>query len=608
VIAKIVRGERVQGLIRYLYGPGRFNVHRDPHIVCGFDDPSALEPALRPDGERDFRHLDGLMQQPLALLGTRNYTKPVWHLSVRAHPDDPVLADDQWADIAGEIMHRTGLAPFEDAEAVRWFAVRHADDHIHIVATLARQDGTRPYVWNDAYRVRDACRAVERRYGLRRTSPADRTVAKHAKRGEIEKARRHKKTEPARGVLRRHVMTAAASAHGERQFFELLEAEGVQIRKRRSGSDSRQVTGYAVALLDDLDGDGEPVWYGGGKLASDLTLPRLRGRWADSSGPRTEPSPFDRVPVGRHLSERSRRVLLRSAVRRAAAQSRNTAELLGRLEAKGFMVKRQISHLEAGEVGGYAIAVPEGTGDREPAWYEGGRLADDLTLPCLKERWRGHGSFTDGPGELAVEERQAICKDAAKAVAYATAQIRRHVATNPHAARDVCWAASDVLHVAAQASGSIHLRRAADAYDRAARPPYGRLPAPTAAGNGLRTAARLLALTRSVGGTTDSAVVELVRSFGVLVDSIAQLHRMQGRDTQEAAARSARSHLDKAAPRSPSTNEWLSDSLGQATPAAVALSGFPNPWAPMRRDGLPQPLARPPRRAAASSDERHPSR
>jgi len=34
-------------------------------------------------------------------------------------------------------MDRTGLAPFGDALGVRWVAVRHAADHIHLVATLA---------------------------------------------------------------------------------------------------------------------------------------------------------------------------------------------------------------------------------------------------------------------------------------------------------------------------------------------------------------------------------------------------------------------------------------------------------------------------------------
>lgn len=38
--------------------------------------------------------------------------------------------------------------------------------------------------------------------------------------------------------------------------------------------------------------------------------------------------------------------------------------------------------------------------------------------------------------------------------------------------------------------GSRTLRRAADDYDRAARQPWGRIPAPTPAGNQLRHAAR----------------------------------------------------------------------------------------------------------------------
>lgn len=163
VIGKVLRGVRVQGLLRYLYGPGANGEHHDPRIVAGFGDAADMEPVVGPDGRRDFRHLEGLLTQPLALLGDRNYRKPVWHCAVRAAPEDPVLADEQWAQIAAEIMKRTGLAPAGDVDAVRWIAVRHAGDHVHIVATLARPDGIRPEVWNDGYRVRDACRAVEAR-------------------------------------------------------------------------------------------------------------------------------------------------------------------------------------------------------------------------------------------------------------------------------------------------------------------------------------------------------------------------------------------------------------------------------------------------------------
>lgn len=39
------------------------------------------------------------------------------------------------------------------------------------------------------------------------------------------------------------------------------------------------MTGYAVAWPGDRDAAGHPVWYGGGKLAADLSLPKLLQRW-----------------------------------------------------------------------------------------------------------------------------------------------------------------------------------------------------------------------------------------------------------------------------------------------------------------------------------------
>ena len=55
-------GERVEGLIYYLFGPGRREEHTDPHIVAGWRHPAELEPPLRPDGSRDFRRLLGTAQ------------------------------------------------------------------------------------------------------------------------------------------------------------------------------------------------------------------------------------------------------------------------------------------------------------------------------------------------------------------------------------------------------------------------------------------------------------------------------------------------------------------------------------------------------------------
>jgi MobA/VirD2-like, nuclease domain len=309
VIGKIsARGSRVAGLLYYLYGPGRNEAHTDPHLVAGWREPAELEPALRQGRRRDFRHLAGLLQQPHAALSQRGFERPVWHCSIRTAPQDRVLSDSEWAQVAWDVMHRTGLAPHgQDDEAVRWVAIRHAPDHIHLVAVLARQDGTRPRFWNDYYRVGDACRAAEQRFGLRRTAPRDRTAGSRPTRAESEKTRRQGRSEPPRTTLRRAVSTAAAASSGEQEFFARLQQAGVAVRKRFSTRNPGQVTGYAVALPADTAGSGGPVWYSGGKLAPDLTLPKLRHRWNGQAGgpvggPAAPLTPAERAAIWDHVT------------------------------------------------------------------------------------------------------------------------------------------------------------------------------------------------------------------------------------------------------------------------------------------------------------------
>ena len=261
MIGKVVRGSDIGGLLRYLYGPGRSNEHTDPHLVAGFRDPHELEPDRRPDGSRDLRRLTGLLHQPLAVNPLGGPDKPVWHCSVRAAPGDRLLSDAEWSQVAAAVMDRTGFAPEGGDFGTRWLAIRHAPDHIHLVTTLARQDGGRVRTWNDFFRVRDACQAAERRLGLRTTAPADRTAAKRASRAETEQAARRGWNEAPRVTLRREVSAAVAEAGSEREFFDRLEQAGVLIRKRYSTINPGEVTGYAVGLTDHTTKDGAIVWY-----------------------------------------------------------------------------------------------------------------------------------------------------------------------------------------------------------------------------------------------------------------------------------------------------------------------------------------------------------
>jgi len=499
VIGKITapRGEHVEPLIRYLYGPGRREEHTDPHIVAGWRHPAELEPPLRENGTRDFGKLTGLLNQPHAAMGSWGAARPVWHCSMRAAPGDKTLSDEEWAQIACEVMHRTGLAPCgEEDDAVRWVAIRHGQDHIHIVAMLARQDGRRPSTRNDRYRVRDACLAAERRYGLRSTAPGDRTAARCPSRAESEKAARRGLEEAPRVTLRRQVSTAAAAAGSEQEFFARLRQAGVLVRTRHSSRDPAQFTGYAVALPGDTTKGGDPVWYGGGKLAPDLTLPKLRRRW---------PQP--------------------------------------------------------------------GRDDR----------------------------FT-------AAERSAAWDHAAQAVDHAAAHIRSLLAgDDPGTATDAAWATSDTLHAAAAALGSRILRQAADAYDRAARAPYGRTPTPTPAGDGLRRAARLLSAYGYITSDPSFRPLVLIIRLAALADAVADLQHSQQHAAKAAAALRAAQHLHAA-----SGTHAAPAPAGKRparSAATLADAGFPVPPGPdpaTTPGPEPPPRARPPAPSRPGQQPRRP--
>ena len=308
------RGSDVRRLLGYLFREGRAGEHglsaphTDAHLIAAWDGVDGLEPPRLAGGGRELGTLAAALNAPLLAAGLDRaewkQARPVYHLAISAADTDRTLSDAEWAQVVGEYVHRIGLAPrgsehssehgseHGDEQSVRWVAVRHADNHVHVVATLARQNGRRVWPRNDFYRAREASLAVEDRYGLTRTSPADRTGDRQTSRAE---QRRHaRKVEqrvqqgrpapagPDREVLRGKVRAALAGATSFEEFAERLSRDGVLVRPRMSTLNPEEVTGYAVALLatgSDADQGNEPVWFGGGKLAPDLTLPQLQARW-----------------------------------------------------------------------------------------------------------------------------------------------------------------------------------------------------------------------------------------------------------------------------------------------------------------------------------------
>jgi hypothetical protein len=579
VIGKVVRGTDARRLLYYLYGPGKANEHTDPHLVAGFSDPADLEPERRPDGSRDFGRLAGLLAQPLAALAGPGYAKPVWHCSMRAAPEDRLLSDEEWAQLAAGVMDRTGLAPLGDDLGVRWVAVRHAADHVHIVATLARQDGTRPRIWNDFYRVREACQEAEARLGLRPTAPADRTAARCPSRAEAEQSARRGWGDPPRDQLRREVCAAAAGARTEDEFFARLGEAGVAFRKRYSTVSPGEVTGYAVGLRSHTTKDGQIVWYGGGKLAADRTWPKLRRRWAV---PGQEPGPLP----GRGLPPVAARAVLRNIVTAAAEQARDEAGFFARLREAGAAVRLRYSQTCPGQVTGYAVGLPGHAGrDGAPVWYGGGRLAAELTLPRLRCGWEVPRNAPERSGafRFTAAEQNAIFEHAARQAGAAADYIRRTARRDPAQAGDAAWAAADVLHVAAKALRSPDLRRAADGYDRAARARYGRIPKATSAGHQLRAAARLVAMTGQVIGDSTLIGIALAANLAALAVAVAELRRVQQHAAQAAAARVAAVRLYAvSSPVSTGRRQHQGRRRSTLTAAGIARGDFPAPSQPVR--------------------------
>lgn len=317
----VTRGDRMSGLLTYLAGPGRSNEHTEPHLVAG--DPALM--AWHDDAElgRDAalsiaRHLD----KPRAAFGVEVPGGHVWHCSLSLRAEEGMRTDEEWRKIATDFVKAMDFDdPDSPRASCRWVAIRHGvstngNDHIHIAVNLVREDGTKASVHNDFHRAQVAARALEVKYGLeqlessqaerstRGYDPAEREAqARSRARAKYERART---AEPAampawelldgadrqariasevradqpRQTLAVKVRGCATAASDEGEFVRRMRRAGLLVRPRFADGRTDVITGYSVAERPQA---GErPIWYGGGHLGRDLTLPRLRDGWPDT--------------------------------------------------------------------------------------------------------------------------------------------------------------------------------------------------------------------------------------------------------------------------------------------------------------------------------------
>ncbi|MGC4959763.1 relaxase/mobilization nuclease domain-containing protein [Actinomadura citrea] len=326
------RGKNVTGLVRYLFGKGDANEHTGQRIIAaaptlGIADGTRLD--RRGDWPRVLdvaRDLDAHRR----IAGVAPHDGWVWHCAISLPPGER-LDDAQWADVARTAIHRLGFDADDQGgrAGCRWIAVHHGpsargNDHIHLAVNLVRDDLTIAAPGRDRIAMSRLCGEMERRYGLHvvegrpgRGMPGYTHAAKeraeraHRRARTARTARTQDRTQgrdvgegagravPETATLARKIRAAATAATDEAEFVQAAVDAGIWVRPRYGkGGDRSQVVGYSAALPGSDAGAG-PIWYGGGKLAADLSLPRLRARWTTS--PKTTPP--GALPAWQHAND-----------------------------------------------------------------------------------------------------------------------------------------------------------------------------------------------------------------------------------------------------------------------------------------------------------------
>jgi hypothetical protein len=336
------RGKRVGGVLRYLFGPGRAEEHVNSRFAgaeplgtrygrliaaSGGKPVEDLQPRATPRGCYDFRALVQWLEELPRAAGVLRRADGrqegpgwVWHASLRLAPEDRhrTFSDQAWAHMVAEVLRGAGLIVDGDEAGVRWVVVRHAEDHVHVVASLVREDGRREWFGNDFYRCVNATAEVAARMGLRQVGLGRRTGHRRPHPVEVHKAARGGRFTgdgqvlTVRDELRRRVRAAAAAAGSPEEFLTRLHADAVVVAFRESELRPGERTGVKFALAADTSAGGGPVWFGGGRLAPDLTWPKLRSRWAALALPGLGPELYAGLG-GRQVIAEAERIVRRAA-------------------------------------------------------------------------------------------------------------------------------------------------------------------------------------------------------------------------------------------------------------------------------------------------------
>jgi len=269
VIASITRGKDAGGLGVYLHGPGRHNEHAYNARVNGMVIAGSVAVT---DPTRSGQWVANMRR---AYRGRDDVSRPVWQCSLRTAPGDRRLSDAEWADAAQTFAEQMGFAEHP------WVAVRHAEDHVHLVVSRVAHDGR---VWqgrHDYRHAQDARRDLEVTYRLaqaatRRRVDSERTPITQVKPGEYRRFVEAGQPVP-RAVLAGAVLAAANTTAGRgRAAFEAeLTERGIDFAVNQASTGTVSGYRFAVPAEKHADSRGEPVWFKASQLDKKLAWRQL---------------------------------------------------------------------------------------------------------------------------------------------------------------------------------------------------------------------------------------------------------------------------------------------------------------------------------------------
>lgn len=311
MIPNVVKGSDMRGLLGYLVGDGRANEHRDPHVAAGDSYLQAWHGTENLDAKA-AAEIAAYLDEPRRLYGTEIRSQVwkqnpetgareavldvdgrpvwkdqhVWHCSLSLPPGE-VLSAEQWDQVATEFADEMGFTAASGKAPARWVAIHHGpsaggNDHVHIAASMVREDGTR---WDGRFRdyprSQQVCRDLEAKYAL---VPVDGrqhgTVAKGVRPVERRVAEQAGQPVTARVELASRVRAAAVASVSEAEWVRRVRNAEVVIKPRFVAGSTDVVAGYRVALEPASRAD-RLNFYGGGQLGLDLSLPRVRENWPE---------------------------------------------------------------------------------------------------------------------------------------------------------------------------------------------------------------------------------------------------------------------------------------------------------------------------------------